>query len=456
MRDLTQGPIHRHILVMAAPIAIGMLVQTLYFFVDLYFVSGLGESALAGVSAAGIVNMIIMALTQMLSVGAVSLISHAVGRKDRNEAILIFNQTIILSLLCGVITVLGGYSLASFYMHALAADAATVQAGITYLYWLIPGLALQFALAAAGGALRGTGVVKPGMVVQLLTVLINILLAPVLIAGWGTGYAMGVAGAGLATSIAVAVGVLVMLYYFAKLESYVSYVKAMMRPQLSVWKRMLNIGLPAGGEFFCMFIFMAVIYAIIRDFGTAAQAGFGLGSRVMQALFLPVMAISFAIPAIAGQNFGANQAVRVRETIRKAIYLETALMAALTLLCQIQPSWFIRFFSQDAQVVAAGTQFLSIISWNFVATGIVFACSGMFQALGNTWPALISMATRVVTFALPAIWLSHQAGFKIVYVWYWSVATVALQAITSLLLLRSQLHQRLAEITPHSATIVPP
>lgn len=448
MRDMTQGPIHRHILVMAAPIAIGMLVQTLYFFVDLYFVAGLGESALAGVSAAGIVNMIIMALTQMLSVGAVSLISHAVGRKDRNEAILIFNQTIILSLLCGVITVLGGYALASFYMHALAADAATVQAGITYLYWLIPGLALQFALAAAGGALRGTGVVKPGMVVQLLTVLINILLAPVLIAGWGTGYAMGVAGAGLATSIAVAVGVLVMLYYFAKLESYVGYVKAMMRPQLSVWKRMLNIGLPAGGEFFCMFIFMAVIYAIIRDFGTAAQAGFGLGSRVMQALFLPVMAISFAIPAIAGQNFGANQAGRVRETIRKAIYLETALMAALTLLCQIQPSWFIRFFSQDEQVVAAGTQFLSIISWNFVATGIVFACSGMFQALGNTWPALISMATRVVTFALPAIWLSHQAGFKIVYVWYWSVATVALQAITSLLLLRSQLHQRLAEIAP--------
>lgn len=456
MRDMTQGPIHRHILVMAAPIAIGMLVQTLYFFVDLYFVAGLGESALAGVSAAGIVNMIIMALTQMLSVGAVSLISHAVGRKDRNEAILIFNQTIILSLLCGVITVLGGYALASFYMHALAADAATVQAGITYLYWLIPGLALQFALAAAGGALRGTGVVKPGMVVQLLTVLINILLAPVLIAGWGTGYAMGVAGAGLATSIAVAVGVLVMLYYFAKLESYVGYVKAMMRPQLSVWKRMLNIGLPAGGEFFCMFIFMAVIYAIIRDFGTAAQAGFGLGSRVMQALFLPVMAISFAIPAIAGQNFGANQAGRVRETIRKAIYLETALMAALTLLCQIQPSWFIRFFSQDEQVVAAGTQFLSIISWNFVATGIVFACSGMFQALGNTWPALISMATRVVTFALPAIWLSHQAGFKIVYVWYWSVATVALQAITSLLLLRSQLHQRLAEIAPHSAAIVPP
>ena len=106
--------------------------------------------------------------------------------------------------------------------------------------------------------------------------------------------------------------------------------------------------------------------------------------------------------------------------------------------------------------MAAGTQFLSIISWNFVATGIVFACSGMFQALGNTWPALISMATRVVTFALPAIWLSHQAGFKIVYVWYWSVATVALQAITSLLLLRSQLHQRLAEIAPHSATKAPP
>lgn len=446
MRDLTQGSISRHILLMAAPIGIGMLVQTLYFFVDLYFVARLGDAALAGVSAAGILNFVVMALTQMLSVGAVTLISHAVGRKDQAEANLVFNQSIVLSVLCGGLTLIAGYTGAAWYMSRLGADDATVAAGISFIYWLIPGLALQFALAAAGAALRGTGVVKPTMMVQMLTVFINIVLAPVLIAGWGTGHAMGIAGAGLATTIASLLGVMAMLYYFGKLESYVSYRREQLAPNLNIWKRMLNIGLPAGGEFLFIFIFMAVIYSIIRDFGAAAQAGFGLGSRIMQAIFLPIMAISFAIAPIAGQNFGARLAHRVRATIWTAIMIETLPMALLALLCQFEPRWLIHFFTSDVEVVEVAVQFLRIISWNFVATGIIFACSGMFQALGNTWPSLISMATRVFTFAFPAIWLSHQAGFTLVQVWYLSVATVLLQAVLSLVLVRQQLNKRLAHI----------
>jgi putative MATE family efflux protein len=446
MRDLTQGSIQQHIVFMAAPIAIGMLVQTLYFFVDLYFVAALGDAALAGVSSAGILNFVVMALSQMLTVGAVTLISHAVGRKDQAEANLVFNQTILLSVICGVMTLLAGYLLTPLYMHSLGADKETIEAGTTFLYFLIPGLALQFALAAAGGALRGTGVVKPTMIVQMLTVLMNIILAPILIAGWGTGHPMGVAGAGLATSISVVVGVIIMLLYFAKLEHYVAYSRALMRPHFAIWKRMLNVGFPAGGEFLFMFLFMAVIYYIIRDFGAASQAGFGLGSRVMQALFLPIMAISFAIAPIAGQNFGAQQGSRVRETLKKAIYLESVLMLILTLLCQIQPRWFIQFFSQEEAVIEVGAEFLRIISWNFVASGIVMACSGMFQALGNTWPALISMAIRTISYVLPALWLSTQPHFELKQVWYLSVITVALQAVISLLFVRHQLNQRLARM----------
>lgn len=456
MRDLTVGSIPRHIVAMATPIAIGMLVQTLYFFVDLYFVAKLGDAALAGVSSAGIINFIVMALTQMLSVGAVTLISHAVGRKDQAEANLVFNQTIVLSTVCGFATLVAGYGLSSWYMHSLGADDATVDAGITFLHYLIPGMALQFALAAAGGALRGTGVVKPAMLAQMLTVLVNILLAPVLITGWGTGHAMGIAGAGLATSIASFVGVLIMLIYFAKMEHYVHVNAAQLRPDWAVWKRMLNIGIPAGGEFFFMFVYMAVIYSIIRDFGAAAQAGFGLGSRIMQAIFLPVMAISFAIAPIAGQNFGARLAHRVRATIWTAIMIESLPMTVLALMCQFEPRWLLQIFTDDQEVIKVASQFLRIISWNFVATGIIFACSGMFQALGNTWPSFISMATRVFTFALPALWLSHQEGFTLTQVWYLSVTTVLLQAGLSLFLVRHQLKTRLAsieQINPDDSTI---
>lgn len=444
MKDLTQGPVTGHILALAAPMAIGMLVQTLYFMVDLYFVARLGDTALAGVSAAGNFTFAVLALTQMLGVGTVTLISHAVGAGDRDGANLVFNQSLVLAALCALVALAGGLTLAGPYMAAVGADAATAAAGGAYLRWFVPGLALQFAMVAMGSALRGTGIAKPTMLVQLATVLVNIVLAPVLIAGVGTGRPLGVAGAGLASTIAVAAGTLLLVVYFARLEKYVGFRAAEWRPRLATWKRILDIGLPSGGEFGLMFVYMAIVYAIIRDFGAAAQAGFGIGSRLMQAVFLPAMAIAFAVTPVAGQNFGARDAGRVRRAFADGALLGGGLMLLLTLLCQWRAAALVGFFTDDVAVRAVGTDFLRLISWNFVCSGLVFTCSGMFQALGNTWPSILSTATRLATFALPALVWSRRPGFRIEDVWYLSIATVTLQAVTSLLLLRRELRLRLA------------
>src|SRR5262249_4220106 len=143
MKDLTQGPISQQLIAMAVPIFVGMLFQTLYLLVDTYFVSGLGEAAIAGVTSATTASMVIMALTQMLGVGTVALMAHAVGRKDQPGANLIFTQSVLLSAICGVLTLLAGILLTAPYLRAIAADPAVLAAGTTYLYWMTPGLALQ-------------------------------------------------------------------------------------------------------------------------------------------------------------------------------------------------------------------------------------------------------------------------------------------------------------------------
>ena len=442
MHDLTQGSIPRHLIKLAVPIAVGMLFQTLYFLIDLYFVARLGGSAVAGVGAAGNLTFVVMALTQVLGVGTVALIAQAVGRKDQADANLVFNQSLSLATVCAVLTLLAGIFLFAPYMGTLAADEATRTAGIDYLNWYLPGLALQFAIVAQGSALRGTGIVKPTMLVQMITVLLNAILAPVLIAGWGTGHALGVAGAGLATTISIAVGVVVLALYFIKLEKFVAFDSALWKPRLDTWSRILRIGLPAGGEFGLMFVYMAVIYIVIRDFGSTAQAGFGIGVRIMQAVFLPAMAIAFATSPLAGQNVGAGRFDRVRETFRSAVLIGSIIMLALTLVCQISPEWFARGFTDDTGVIAVAAEFLRYISWNYVAAGLIFTCSGMFQALGNTVPSLISSASRLVTFALPAIWLSRQPDFALHQVWIVSMASQALQALFSLWLLRRLLQRK--------------
>jgi MATE family, multidrug efflux pump len=443
MKDLTQGSINAHLVAMAIPMAIGMLVQTAYFMIDLYFVTKLGDAAIAGVGSGGNFMFAVMALTTMLGVGTVALIAHAVGAKDQPRANLIFNQSLVLAGACAVLSLVAGYGLIGPYLRAIAADAATVAAGTTYLYWFLPGLALQFAVIAMSSALRGTGIVQPTMVVQLVTVVLNCILAPVLIGGIGTGHPMGVAGAGLASTLSVAAGVLILTVYFARLEKYVAFHHEQWRPRLETWLKILNIGLPAGGEFGLMFVYMSVILFAIAQFGAAAQAGFTIGTRVMQAVFLPVMAISFAVAPVAGQNFGAKNAERVRRTFRDAALMGSVLMAIVGVLCWIFAPNLVGFFTTEPRVLAVGTTFLHFVCWNFVLSGLIFTCSGMFQALGNTWPSVLSSATRILTFALPVLWLSRRHGFQIEYVWYVSVSTVWIQALLSYLLVRREMDRRL-------------
>ena len=354
MKDLTHGSIVSHISVMAPQIFAGMIMMMLCGLIDLYFVGDLGDAAIAGVGAAGNAGFLINAMTQVLSVGAAALISHAVGRKDRADANLVFNQSLGLSAAGALFTLIAGCLLARSYMRSIAVDDAVIEAGTTYLLWFMPALALQFIVLVMGAALRGTGIVRPTVIVQTTTVVMNMLLAPVLIAGWGTGVPLGVAGAGLASSIAVAIAVVMMWIYFHRYEHYVAINRALWRPQLAQWKRILNIGLPAGGEFIIIFVNMAVIYYALRNFGAAAQAGFGIGSRLLGVLHMPAISIAFAAGAIAGQNFGAGNSERVRKTFRTVVLLVTAVMIALTIVAQWKPELLLGGFTTDAETIAVG------------------------------------------------------------------------------------------------------
>jgi putative MATE family efflux protein len=383
-------------------------------------------------------------------VGTTTLISHAAGQKDQRRAQVVFNQSLLLSLIVGTAVVVLGYLSRGPYTRWLGADTQTVKDGAAYLLWFIPALGLQFALISMASALRGTGIVKPTMIVQVLTVVMNIVLAPVLIMGWVTHRPFGVAGAALATLISIGFGVLAITIYFLKLETYVSFDRSQWSPQLQVWKRMIDIGLPAGGEFLLLGVYIVLVYWIIRHFGAGAQAGFGIAGRLMQSLFLPVMAISFAAAPVAGQNFGARQGDRVRQTFYSAAGIGCIVMLVLTLLCHVSPESLIRFFSPETQVVAFGAEYLRIISWNFVAVGLIFTSSSMFQAMGNTWPPLGSSALRLLIFATPAALLSLRPGFAIREVWYLSVATVTVQAVINLILLSREFRRKLSFAEPSS------
>lgn len=443
MRDLTQGPITGHLLSMAAFIGIGLVVQTLYFLIDLFFVSRLGAAAVAGVSSAGNVFFLAMTASQLIAVGAMALIAQATGRKDQADADLVSHQALSFSLAFAVAILLIGYIFAPTIARGIGADAGVAEAGKMYLYGYLPALALMFPSIALTTALRATGVVQPTMYIQTGSLLLNAILAPVLISGWGTGVALGAFGAGLASSIAAILAMIATLIMFERVQSFLRLHLDGLKPDLAAWRRITNIGLPSALEFLIMFLTNIIIYFVIRDFGSHAQAGFGIGARIMQSIFLPAMAVAFAAAPIAGQNFGAKRFDRVRLTFRQAALIGSAIMAVLTILCQLKPEFFLAPFASDADTLKVGVDYLKIVSLNFIAIGINFACGGMFQALGDTRPSLIASASRIVTFAIPALWLAQSPTLTLDQIWWLSLVSATTQALISFVLMRRMFARKL-------------
>jgi putative MATE family efflux protein len=443
VQDLTTGSLTGHLLKTTSFMLVSMVFQTLYVLVDLYWVGRLGTDAVAAVGLSGNLMFIVLAATQMLGVGTTTLVSHATGGRDRARANLVFNQSQVLSLVVGVIFLAIAMVSRRIYAEGLSADAGTLRLADEYLLWFIPSLALQFGLIAMGSALRGTGNFRPGMIVQTATVILNIVLAPILIFGWGTGIALGVAGAALSTLIAIAIGVVWMTVYFLPADSYLRFSFRDWKPRFDLWRDMLKIGLPAGAEFALMAVYLMLVYVVSRPFGAAAQAGFGIGMRILQACFLPVVALGFAVGPVAGQNFGARRGGRVRETFRTAAGLAAAGMIVLASITWLAAAPMVGIFSSDPQVIAVGVEYLHIVSVNFVASGVVFVTSSMFQAMGNTMPSLITSAARIVIIAVPVLLLAQTPGFALRWIWYISAAAVFVQLAMNLWLLQREFRVRL-------------
>jgi putative MATE family efflux protein len=448
MKNLSVGSIPGHVASMSIQMFIGMVVQVAYFVTDLKFVSMLGNEVAAGFSAAGNLWFVVLALTQVLNVGTAAMVSHAVGAKQHERANLVFNQSLMLSVFMGLFVLVFLYVVASPYMHLEAADAVVAQAGIDYLIGVTPGLAIQFLMISMFATLRGTGIVKPTMIIQFITVGLNILFAAILTIGWLTGKPYGAFGAGLATTFATIIGVIMSAYYFHRHEKYVSFHREQIKPNAEVLKRLFFIGMPIGLEFFFMALVMAVMYWVIRGFGADAQAGLAEGQGALRFIMLPAMAVAFAAAPIAGQNFGARKPERVRETFNWTVSMSIGIMLALTVFCQFGAHLLMHIFTYEEAVVSVGATMLMISSWSFAANGIIFSCSSMFQGLGNTWPTIGSSIIRLFVFIAPAIWLSKQPHFDLVHVWYLSVCSMFLQAVVSFALLRREFRRKLTNLAP--------
>jgi hypothetical protein len=431
---------------MAAFIAVGLIVQTLYFLIDLYFVARLGKEAVAGVSASGASWMLATAASQLIAVGSLSLIARALGGRNPDDARLVFSQAVALSLLFGVVTLAVGWSLGPLALSGVGADAATVAAGRSYLFAFLPALALMFPISAISAGLRAAGVVGAPMAIASGSVALNALLAPVLINGWGPAPALGVGGRGAGQQHRVAGraaaaggsvpahaegaatgrprprpspgGVAAHRRHRAAGGGRVLRDVRLHRPRLLADPR-LRVG--GAGRL------------RHRHAGDAVDLPARDGHRLRRRAHRRAE-LRRPERAPGTRDLPAGGAPRQRADVRAEPALPRGARGSGGAL------------HLRAAVASVAVEYLQIISWNFVAVGLVFACSGMFQALGDTRPALLSSAVRLLGFAVPALWIIQQPGAGLRHLWYASVGAVLLQAAVSLWLLRGQFRRKLGAL----------
>jgi Na+-driven multidrug efflux pump len=151
-----------------------------------------------------------------------------------------------------------------------------------------------------------------------------------------------------------------------------------------------------------------------------------------------------SVAPIAGQNFGARLAGRVRHTFRDGALLAAAMMLLFFVLCHAAPSGLIRIFTRDPAAIAVGDEYLRFISWSFVASGIIFVAGSMFQAMGNTLPSVATSLVRIVVVLVPVLVLARRPGFELATIWRLAVVSMYVQLGLALVLLRREYGRRLA------------
>ena len=447
MKDFTKDSLYKHILFMAIPIALNMILQTMTNLVDVYFVGQLGEHALAGVSTSGNINLINMLVTQVLFIGLMAIVSHAIGRKDFKEAKRIYSHGIFYGVTLALGVLVLGELFGELYLNTLVSSEETYLQATHYLFWFVPLLSLQVIYTAFIAPMYAVGLAKPFLYINICAQLLNVCLTPTLIGGVSDVIpALGVSGAALASFISGVVSLTLALYYLCFVQKSLTIDMHLIRPNWDIFKRVLKIGLPSGATFLIYFINTAAIYWALNQIGSAEQAGFGLGGKVGESLLLPAMAIAFASPSIAGQNYAAGEHQRVRSIFTITSIMTTVILTIVALLCFFIPERLVGLFSDDASVVHVASSYLHYVGLSFPVFGLIFTMSGMFQALGNTLPSLISAVIRMMVFTSTLYFLSSQPYFNMVNVWGLIVFASILQAVIMYLMLGKMFNHKLNQV----------
>ncbi len=407
--DYTTGSIRKAVIMLAIPMVLEMIMESVFALVDLYFVGHLPQSDKAQqvVGLAESVITIIYSIAIGISMAATALVARRIGEKDPEEAAKAGAQTTTLSIIITVVLSIAGFIFAKDILRLMGASAETVEYGANYTRILTGGSIVIMLLFLINGIFRGAG--DASMAMRSLTIanIANIILCPLLIRGLGPVPAFGLTGAAMATTIGRGIGVMYQLYHLFNGKSIIKMKASYFIPVWEQVKKIIGIAAPGTLQFLIGSGSWIVLTAIVAQSGETASAGYITAIRVIMFFLLPAWGLSNAAATLVGQNLGAKQPQRAEESVLKTAKYNAIFMGIVTLLFLLLSPYIIGFFAEKPDTRKIAVEAMLIISSGYIFYGVGMVMMNAFNGAGDTRTPTIINAVGFWLFQIPlAIFLS--------------------------------------------------
>lgn len=422
-RSLTEGSISKALLRLAIPIVFSGLLQTMYQIIDTFWVGRLSAGAVAAVSLTFPINFLLLALGGGLPIAGTVLIAQYKGRGEEKMMNHVAAQTFLMVFAVSIVLSVAGFFSSAWIMRAMGAGPDILADATSFLRYTFLGFVFVFGYFVFESLMRGLGSVRAPVYIVFATVILNAILDPLLIFGWGPIPAWGVAGAALATLCTQAMATLIGFGILFGGRHGLHLTISDFAPDYAFMKRAFSIGFPSSIEQSARAFGATIMTALVAGFGTVTLAAMGIGIRVLMFAIIPAMGLSIATSALVGQNIGARKMDRALATNRVGSILAVVSLTALGI------ALWLAAFPLSAAFVPGGGQaldeaarFIRILAPTFGLIGWQMVLMGTMRGAGDTTSSMVLTIVSQYFIQFPLAYVfAHAMGMGSVGIW-WSFA----------------------------------
>ncbi|QCK13478.1 MATE family efflux transporter [Mangrovivirga cuniculi] len=403
--SFTSGSLKKALFILAVPMILEMIMESLFAVIDIFFVSKVGTSAVAAVGLTETVITLVYSLAIGISMAATATVSRRTGEGKPRAASKAAAQSMIVGLSVSIVLAIVGLTYDQEILLLMGASPELAEYGSVYLQWMFGGNIFIVYLFVINGIFRGVG--KPHLAMQSLWLAngLNIILDPCLILGLWIFPELGLKGAAIATNIGRGVGVLFQLYHLFKGRHSLKLKLSMFLPKILLLKRLIKISAGGVGQMLISSASWIFLARIVAEFGQAAFAGYTVSIRVIIFAILPAYGLANAAATMVGQNLGANKPLRAEKSVWLATKANFIFLGILALVFGIFARDIVNLFDDTPEVVKIATLSLQIICVGYIPFGFAMVLSQSFNGAGDTkTPTVINFICEWV-FQIPLAYL---------------------------------------------------